>query len=170
MTHYFESQLVSTVKAVDESPRGITFKGHYLYGDGASLLFFPPIILAIGLAVISKEAPNETINYSVLIVGIVAALVFSHLIIFRKRIEFHTAEKFIRIHTSKLTGISSEDFQPDQVQLEVLNIHIRLAQNCGAVDLVLPNGKIRLIVDGRYDKAVEKAKHLSVRTGIALKN
>lgn len=152
--HYFESQLISTVKAVEETDGEVVFVGHYRHGDGASL---PGFAVAIG-AVLLIFSGSDPLPPSIAVLLFLGALALA---IYRKKITFGREAASVEVATRTLFGTSTTVYPAANAKLQTQRIHIRLAENCGAVDLLLPDQTIRLSVDGRFDRSVAMAQKLS---------
>ena len=159
--HYFESQLVSTVKAVEQNDEKIIFVGHCRHGDGASLPGFAVIMAGTLLFVTGGGALPLSISV-ILFVGAVAFAIFEKKIILGLR----TAR--VEVSTRTVFGRSTKTYPVASARLQTQRIHIRLAENCGAIDLFLPDQAIRLCVDGHFDRTVAVAEGLSARSGIGM--
>ncbi len=159
--HYFESHLVSAVKSVEETEREVVFVGHYRHGDGASLPGFAVAIAAV-LLIFPGSGPLPVGISILLLLGALA------LAIFRKNITFHRDAASVEVATRTLFGTNITVYPAENAQLKTQRIHIRLAENCGAVDLLLPDQTIRLAVDGRFDRSVAMAQKLSDLSGIKI--
>ena len=163
--HYFESQLVSTTKVVEQNDGRVRFCGHYMYGDGFWLFSTPVLVFILSVALQEIEFINM-----LGVIGVTA--IFTALIlpvlVFRKHTELRANRSGVFIKTRMLFAEGKKEYPCSQISLEVAHIHIRTATDCGAIDLVLPNGKIRLLVDGKYERALQKAEELSQFTGIVL--
>ena len=164
--HFFESPLVSTTKVLEQKDKKIIFSGHYRHGDGASLLCLPlfPIFLCLGIYFVMEGVGTSRL----FAISLLCLPLLLHGLVFRKQTELRAAHAGVLIETQALLAKSKKEYPCSQVQLEVVPIHIRTASDCGAIDLVLPEGKIRLLVEGKYERALKKAESLSEFTGIAL--
>lgn len=169
MKHYFASQLISKVEVTEENEQRIVFRGHYQHGDGGSvpaLLFIPALIcgVLIGLA--------GDVVVQGLLFALAGASAFGALWVlsFEKIITFDLVARNVVIRTKSLRGTRSEEFPVADLRLHVENIAIRLAQDCGAMDLLLPDDTaIRLSVDGRYGWSQKKAHALHAKAGVPLR-
>ena len=168
--HYFESQLTSTIKCVREDAFKIIFQGHYRWGDGAST---PGLLALLGLTCLlvagRHDLLSQNTSYALTItaVGFFAATIA--LVAYEKTVVFDLQRQCILVHTLSLLGGRTMIYRPETSRLKVENIHIRLAENCGAVDLYLSAKKIiRLSVDGDFRMSQEKARRLTDATGITL--
>ena len=159
--HYFESQLVSTVRAVEETDGEVVFVGHYRHGDGASLPGFAVAIAAV-LLIFLGSGPWPL---SIAVLPLVVALAMA---IYRKTITFHRDTTSVEVATRTLFGTRTTVYPVASAKLQTQRIHIRLAENCGAVDLRLPDQAIRLSVDGRFERSLAVAQKLSDLAGIEI--
>lgn len=158
--HYFESQFVSTVRVTEETDEKIVFVGHYRHGDGASLPGLV-IVMAAALPFVIGGALVLSI-FALLFVGAVAFAIFA------KKITFNLVTGGVEVSTRTLFGVSSTTYPPASARLQTHRIHIRLAENCGAMDLLLPDQTIRLDVDGRFDRSVAVTERISDLSGIEM--
>jgi len=90
------------------------------------------------------------------------------LLLYEKKLIFDLDDRQLRIQTQSIRGQTKVQIPFEDLKLHLEKIHIRLATNCGALDLLLPKGVIRLIVDGKFEWTLEKAERLSSQTGIPL--
>lgn len=157
--HYFESQLVSTVKPVKETDQEVVFVGHYRHGDGASI---PGFALAFG-ATLPFFAGGGALPLSISGLLFVGAVAFA---VFQKKITIRSRLGRVEVSTRTLFGASSTNYPVSDARLQAQKIHIRLAEDCGAIDLLLPDQTIRLSVCGRFDRSLSVTKRLSDLSGI----
>lgn len=104
--------------------------------------------------------------------GIAVLLFFAALAlgVYRKRIAFDPKSGGVEVTTRTLFSTRKAAYPPTNAKLKVQRIHIRLAENCGAIDLVLPDQSLRLRVDGSFDRSAAAAKQLSELSGIPMAN
>ena len=158
--HYFESQLVSTVKAIVDTDEEIVFVGHCRYGDGASLPGCA-VVAAAALPFVTRSA----VPLSIAVALFAGAVAFA---IFEKKILLRLRTAMVEVSTRTVFGRTTKIYPVASARLQTQQIHIRLAENCGAIDLLLPDQTIRLRVDGHFDRAVAVAEGLSARSGIGM--
>ena len=168
--HHFESQLTSTVKCIREDPFKIVFRGHNRWGDGQSFL---ALFSVFGFVLLLMADHRWGFSSTTQEIVVIAALGFftaaAAILIYEKTTTFDLQRKDILVRTLSLFGKRTKTYRPSDARLKVENIHIRLAENCGAIDLYLPDQTIiRLSVDRVFSRSAEKAKRLSENTGILL--
>ena len=169
--HYFESQLTSTVKCVREDPFKIVFVGHNRWGDGAStpgLLFFFGLMSLLIAGSRWRFSPGVQETLTLVALAFFAAALIA--VVYEKTVTFDLQRKCILIQTLTLFGKRTMIYRCDQLRLHIVDINIRLAEHCGALDLHLPDKNIiRLSVDGSIGISTEKGERLAAATGIPLK-
>jgi hypothetical protein len=158
--HYFESQLVSTVRAIEDTDEEVVFVGHYRHGDGASLP-----ACAILMAAVPLFVTGGAVALSISVPFFAGAVAFA---IFEKKIIVGLRTARVQVSARTVFGRSSKTYPVAGARLQTQRIHIRLAENCGAIDLFLPDQTIRLSVDGHFDRSVAVAERLSARSGIEM--
>jgi len=164
--HYFQSQVVSTVFRIKNAEGYTAFNGHYMFGDGGSFLLVGVAGMLTPLAIFFLHGP-----YSLLLsLFLVSSCAVIFLCRYRKTIVFNTDLRKIQVTTRKVFEVKNETYRFEDALLLAERIHIRRAHNCGALDLILPNCKIRLAVLGRFDRVLEELRELTEKTGIETKN
>lgn len=160
--HSFQSPLISTVRLVEHTPDRIVFAGHYRHGDGAS----GPAMGSVVAVVLVLIWHLSFSHWALIVAAAIVFLASNAVLLYEKKIEFLLPERRIALSTRTWTGTRQENRPFEQARLRVESIAIRIATDCGAVDLVLPEQTIRLGVDGKIDRSAAKAASLSASTGI----
>ncbi len=165
--HLFQSQVISTVKATEADEHQITFVGHYRHGDGFSLPGCGGLIMVV-FFVILFAIYFHMVLFVLLLCFLPPTMA---LLLYEKKLVFDLDARQLQIQTQSIRGQTKAQIPFEDLKLRIEKIHIRLATNCGALDLLLPEGLIiRLIVDGKFEWTLEKAERLASQTGIPLQS
>ena len=163
--HFFQSQFISTVAVTEENDERVVFRGHYKHGDGGCV---PVALVAIAVVSTAFSAFLGLPLWVSAPVGLASLIAAVWLLYYEKVIVFDLPGRNVVVKTETITGVSEETFRASELHLRVEEIAIRLAQRCGAVDLILPPYRIRLIVDGKYENALKRAQTLHAKSGVPL--
>ena len=160
---------------IETDPEGFfEFRGHNYWGDGSSYAAFL-ILPATLIAALSMIPPTSLVSSvlslllytssAIWMILIAVSLSTSWKIRFGNRNS--AAVSFCR---KSLLGTWRTWLPPEKLTLKVSPIHIRLAPNCGAVDLLTPVGSIRIAVEGDLSAATSLAHGISEKSGIKVEN
>ncbi len=163
--HFFQSQFISTIAVTDENDERIVFRGHYKHGDGGCV---PVALVAMAVVATAFSAFLDLMLWVGAPVGLASLIAAVWLLYYEKIIVFDLPRRNVVVKTETITGVREETYRARELHLRVEEIAIRLAQRCGAVDLVLPSCRIRLIVDGKYENALKRAQTLHTKSGVPL--